>query len=87
MGIFDAFAFVDLIAPRPLLLIVGTEAVTSWMAIEVYQRAREPKELCWADGATHVALYDNEAYVGFAVAKLIEFFAANLAAAPVPTAA
>jgi fermentation-respiration switch protein FrsA (DUF1100 family) len=84
MGIFDAFAFVDLIAPRPLLLIVGREAVTSWMAVDAFQRAIGPKELHWIDGASHVALYDKEEYVTPAVAKLTEFFTANLAAAPVP---
>jgi fermentation-respiration switch protein FrsA (DUF1100 family) len=87
MGTFDAFAFVDLIAPRPLLLIVGTQAVTSWMAVEAFQRAKGPKELHWIDGATHVALYDKEEYVTPAVAKLTEFFTANLAGAPIPTVA
>jgi uncharacterized protein len=82
MGTFDAFAFVDLIAPRPLLLIVGTEAVTSWMAVEAFQRAHGPKELHWIDGASHVALYDQEEYVNPAVAKLTGFFTANLSAAP-----
>ena len=81
MGTFDAFAFVDQIAPRPLLLIVGTHAVTSWMAIDVFQRARVPKDLHWIEGATHVALYDNEEYVAPAIAKLTEFFTANLTAA------
>jgi fermentation-respiration switch protein FrsA (DUF1100 family) len=71
----------DAIAPRPVLLIVGTRAVTSWMAIDVFQRARGPKDLHWIDGATHVALYDKEEYATPAIAKLTEFFTANLAAA------
>jgi fermentation-respiration switch protein FrsA (DUF1100 family) len=76
---FDAFGFVDLIAPRPLLMIVGSEAVTSWMAVEAFQRARSPKELHWIDRASHVDLYDKEQYVGPAVSKLTDFFETNLA--------
>lgn len=79
MGTFDSFRFVDQIAPRPLLMIIGREAVTSWMGVEAFQRARDPKELHWIDGASHVDLYDKEQYVGPAVAKLIEFLEAQLA--------
>ncbi|GAA1912867.1 alpha/beta hydrolase [Streptomyces durmitorensis] len=81
LAFFDAFGFVDLIAPRPLLMIVGSEAVTSWMAVEAFQHARGPKELHWIDGASHVDLYDKERYVGPAVAKLADFFKAHLAEA------
>ena len=81
MVCFDAFRFVDLIAPRPLLMIVGSAAVTSWMAVEAFQSARGPKELQWIDGASHVDLYDKEQYVGPAVSKLTEFFGAHLAKA------
>ncbi|WP_406510422.1 alpha/beta hydrolase [Streptomyces sp. NBC_00212] len=75
---FDAFRFVDLIAPRPLLMIVGSQAVTSWMAVEAFQNSRSPKELHWIDGASHVDLYDKEQYVGPAVSKLSGFFGAHL---------
>jgi uncharacterized protein len=78
MAAFDAFRFADLIAPRPILLIVGTKAVTSWMGIETYQRARGPKEVHWIDGASHVDLYDKEQFVGPAISKLSKFFAENL---------
>jgi fermentation-respiration switch protein FrsA (DUF1100 family) len=78
---FDAFRFVGLIAPRPLLMIVGSEAVTSWMAVEAFQNARSPKELHWIDGASHVDLYDKEQYAGPAVSKLTEFFGTHLAKA------
>jgi len=83
MTFFDAFECTHLIAPRPLLIIVGREAVTSWMAVDCYQRAREPKELSWIEGASHNALYDKEEYVGPAIARLAGFYEANLAAAAV----
>ncbi|KAF5992111.1 alpha/beta hydrolase [Streptomyces sp. WAC00263] len=79
MAFFDAFRFVHLIAPCPLLMIVGREAVTSWMSVEAFQNARAPKELHWIDGASHVDLYDKEPHVGPAVEKLTDFFRAQLA--------
>ena len=78
MAAFDAFAAVGLIAPRPLLLIAGREAVTSWMSVQAYQSARGPKELHWIDGAVHNDLYDKDEYVTAAVAKLAEFYQAHL---------
>lgn len=78
MAAYDSFRFVDLIAPRPLLMVVGREAVTSWMSLEAFQNARGPKELHWIDGASHVDLYDKEQYVGPAVARLTAFFRAHL---------
>ena len=75
---FDAFRFIALIAPRPLLMIVGREAVTSHMTTEAFWNAQQPKELFWVDGATHVALYDKQEYVTPAIAKLTEFFRSHL---------
>ena len=78
MAIFDAFALVPLIGQRPLLMIAGTRAVTSWMSVEAFQKAVGPKELHWIDGASHVDLYDKEQYVGPATEKLAAFFTENL---------
>ena len=78
LATFDAFRFVDLIAPRPLLMIVGRDAVTSWMSVEAFQKANGPKELRWIEGATHVDLYDKDEFVTPAVATLAEFFADRL---------
>ena len=78
MATFDAFALVPLIGQRPLLMIAGARAVTSWMSIEAFQRATGAKEFDWIDEASHVDLYDKERYVGPAVEKLARFFADNL---------
>ncbi|MFF4223802.1 alpha/beta hydrolase [Streptomyces abikoensis] len=77
---FDAFHAVPLIAPRPLLQIVGSRAVTSWMAVEIHQRATGPKELHWIEGAGHVDLYDKEQYIDPAIDKLTDFYTACLTA-------
>jgi uncharacterized protein len=76
---FNAFETIELIAPRPLLMIVGTEAATAYLSQEAIGRAREPKELYRIDGATHVDLYDKQQYVSAAIAKLTDFFGAHLA--------
>jgi uncharacterized protein len=78
MAFFDAFRFVQLIAPRPLLLIVGREAVTAWMAVGAYEQAQGSKELHWIPGASHVDLYDKEQYVGPILVSLKNFFETNL---------
>ncbi|GHB11352.1 hypothetical protein GCM10010330_76790 [Streptomyces tendae] len=78
MASFDAFHAVPLIGPRPVLQIVGTRAVTSWMAVDVHQRATGPKELHWIDGASHVDLYDKKEYVDPAIAKLTDYFTIHL---------
>jgi fermentation-respiration switch protein FrsA (DUF1100 family) len=87
MAFFDAFRFVSLIGPRPLLMIAGREAVTSWMSIQAFQHATGPKELHWIDGASHADLYDKEQYVGPAVTRLAGFFTKNLASGTTPAGA
>ncbi|KAH0489431.1 hypothetical protein TgHK011_009860 [Trichoderma gracile] len=76
---FDGFQYVDKISPRPILMVVGTEADTKWMAEDAIRRAKEPKELFWVEGATHVGLYDKPEYVTPAVARLIPYFQEHLA--------
>src|SRR5262249_52902460 len=49
---FDAFRLIDLISPRPLLMVAGSETVTDYFSREAIAKAREPKELFWIDGAT-----------------------------------
>lgn len=81
MATFDAFAPVPLIGRRPLLMVVGTRAVTARMSVEAFQRATGPKEIHWIDGAGHVDLYDRKQYVDHAVDILADFFADALSRA------
>jgi fermentation-respiration switch protein FrsA (DUF1100 family) len=79
-AMFDAYARIERISPRPLLMIAGTQAETAYFREEAIKGADEPKELCWIDGATHIDLYDKDEYVTPAVAKPTEFFGEHLAA-------
>ncbi|WP_327420028.1 alpha/beta hydrolase [Streptomyces sp. NBC_01230] len=78
---YSSFDLIHLIAPRPLLMIAGTEADTAYFSREAVEKAHEPKELFLVEGATHIDLYDKEAYVPTAVAKLSGFFKEHLTAA------
>ncbi|MGX1219285.1 fermentation-respiration switch protein FrsA (DUF1100 family) [Streptomyces ambofaciens] len=76
---YDSYAMIRLIAPRPLLMIVGSEAETAYFSREAIEQAAGPKELFVIDGATHIDLYDRDEHVTPAVAKLTEFFRTYLA--------
>lgn len=75
---FDAFRFAEMIAPRPLLMIAGSEAKTLWMTQEAMENAQNPKELVIIDGATHVDLYDKMEFVAPAVTQIVDFYRVNL---------
>jgi uncharacterized protein len=75
---FNDYARIEEIAPRPILLIIGTRAATIFTSKAGYEEAAQPKEWFEVPGATHHSLYDHEAQVGEAVAKLEEFFGRNL---------
>lgn len=78
LAMFDAFAAVPLIGQRPLLMIMGTRAITAWMGLEAFQKALGPKRIHWIEGASHVDLYDREQYVGPALDQLTGFFTEQL---------
>ena len=75
---FNYYSQIEDIAPRPILFIVGTEAATIFMSKAGYEKAAQPREWFEIPGATHHRLYDDEAAVGKAVAKLEEFFGRSL---------
>jgi fermentation-respiration switch protein FrsA (DUF1100 family) len=76
---FFPFAQLETISPRPLLVIAGSRADTLFWSREVYEKAREPKELHVIEGATHIDLYDRPQFVTPAVGKLADFFGRHLA--------
>ncbi|MER8071184.1 alpha/beta hydrolase [Streptomyces sp. NPDC094034] len=75
---YDTFAAIPLIGERPVLMIAGTRAATSWMSIDAFQRLTGPKEFFWAEGASHQDLYYKDEYVDPAVDKLADFFTEKL---------
>jgi fermentation-respiration switch protein FrsA (DUF1100 family) len=75
---FFPFAGIELISPRPLLLIAGSEADTLYYSQDAIEKAKEPKELHVLDGASHIDLYWNPQYVPKVAEKLTEFFTKNL---------
>ncbi|WP_316770264.1 alpha/beta hydrolase [Streptomyces sasae] len=75
---FFPFEGIELISPRPLLLIAGSEADTLYMSQDAIERAKEPKELFILDGASHIDLYWKPEYVPQVADKLAEFFTKNL---------
>lgn len=75
---FTALDHVELISPRPLLLIAGNKADSYYYSQQAYDRAKEPKELFTVDGATHIQLYWKPEFVEPIVNKLNDFFGKNL---------
>ncbi|KAH6613174.1 hydrolase of the alpha/beta superfamily [Boeremia exigua] len=69
----------DILHPRPVLFIAGTEAHSREFAEDAYHLAAHPKELFWIEGAGHVDLYDRTELIPFG--KLTDFFQSSLAAA------
>jgi fermentation-respiration switch protein FrsA (DUF1100 family) len=76
---FEPFEHVERIAPRPLLMVSGSEAMTLPISQDAVARAGDNAELFVIDGASHVDLYDKEEAVTPATAKLAGFFKENLA--------
>ncbi|MEN6080829.1 alpha/beta hydrolase [Chromobacterium piscinae] len=75
---FDAFARIDMLAPRPLLMIAGADADTRYFSEQAIAAAAEPKELCLIAWASHFDLYDREPCVAAAASKLKAFFDRSL---------
>ena len=71
---FTALDHVEMLAPRPLLVIVGTEANTRYFAEETFNNAKGEKFIHWVKGATHIQLYYVKKYVLEAVSELEKFY-------------
>ena len=71
---FFPFTQIETISPRPLLFIVGENAVSKYFSEDAYEKAAEPKELFVVPAATHVDLYDQPEYLKITLPKLDAFF-------------
>ena len=76
---FDATDELNLL-DVPLLLTAGTEADTRYMSEDALSKATgtHDKELFWIEGARHIETYWVDEYVDAALAKLTDFYRANL---------
>jgi fermentation-respiration switch protein FrsA (DUF1100 family) len=70
------YSNLEMISPRPILLVAGENAHSRYYSEDVYELALEPKELVIVPGADHVDLYDRMDKIP--VDKLNTFFATNL---------
>lgn len=75
---FTALDNVEMISPRPLLMIVGSKADSRYFSDNAYAKAGKPSELFEVKGATHIDMYDKPQYVTPAVQKLKDFFEQHL---------
>ena len=73
---FPMYANIDMISPRPILLVAGENAHSRYYSEDVSEMASEPKEVLIVPGADHVDLYDRVDKIPFD--KLTEFFAKYL---------
>lgn len=74
---FPMYANIEMISPRPILLIAGENAHSRYYSEDVYKVASEPKELLIVPNADHVDLYDRMDKIPFD--KLTSFFKQHLA--------
>lgn len=73
---FPMHANIELLSPRPIMLIAGEKAHSRYYSEDVYKIASEPKELVIVPNATHCDLYDKVNMTPFD--KLEVFFKNNL---------
>ncbi|KAH7078186.1 hydrolase of the alpha/beta superfamily [Paraphoma chrysanthemicola] len=70
---------IDIIQPRPVMFVAGTQAHSREFAEDAFFLAGYPKELVWVENAGHVDLYDRTELIPFQ--RLANFFHDSLAAA------
>ncbi|WP_298835098.1 alpha/beta hydrolase [uncultured Piscinibacter sp.] len=74
---FPMAANIDMIAPRPIMLVAGANAHSRYFSEDVYKAASGPKELVIVPNADHVGLYDDVKKIPFD--RLESFFKQSLA--------
>ncbi len=75
---FIPFEHMDWIAPRPILMIAGTEADTRHFSEDAVKTAGANAELYNIEGASHMDLYYKDEFVTKAADKLKDFFEKSL---------
>lgn len=75
---FRPFDHVDMISPRPVLLLAGENAHSRFFSEQAIAKAADPKELFIVPGASHVDLYDKVDLIPWD--KLEAFFDQHLSA-------
>lgn len=73
---FPMAANIEMISPRPIMLIAGEKAHSRYYSEDIYKMASKPKELMIVPNADHVDLYDRTELIPFD--KLTSFFTENL---------
>lgn len=73
---FPMYARIDMISPRPVLVVAGENAHSRYYSEDVYKMASGPKELVLVPNADHVDLYDRLDKIPFD--KFTDFFSRNL---------
>lgn len=74
---FPMYANIDMISPRPILLIAGENAHSRYYSEDVHKAASQPCELLIIPNADHVDLYDQMDKIPFD--RLTDFFHNHLA--------
>lgn len=74
---FPMYANIEMVSPRPILLVAGENAHSRYYSEDVYKAASNPKELVIVPNADHVDLYDRMDKIPFS--RLTTFFRAHLA--------
>ena len=73
---FPMMANIEMIAPRPIMLIAGENAHSRYYSEDIHKMASGPKELVIVPNADHVDLYDKLDLIPFD--KLASFFKQHL---------
>lgn len=66
----------DTISPRPVMIIVGENAMSKGISEEIYKQLGEAKEFVSVPNANHIDLYDDVSKIPFE--KIKDFFNENL---------
>lgn len=78
---YDAYHMADVYLTQPIQIVAGSVAGSKWMSDDLFDRAASTdKAFHVVEGANHMDLYDNQAFVDEAVSVLAPFFATKLTA-------